>query len=227
MFLGDHLNLRDDPDVAKLMAKHGEPPFVMFSESVLKINRRGEAVPRSMLVCARSVYLLDADTRRVRRKLPIRELGAIRMSELSDNFIALTYPAEYDVLLVCARKIEAVVAIQDARAGGGGVDGGGGGVDGGGGGVNGGGGGVNGGVDGSGVITVVNGAEVVVTGTPRAAEAAAGVPMVDEIWLLIADAALGEPAGGVITAVATTDPASTWTLTESSGRLSTVASVWR
>jgi len=89
----------------------------------LKINRRGEAVPRSMLVCARSVYLLDADTRRVRRKLPIRELGAIRMSELSDNFIALTYPAEYDVLLVCARKIEAVVAIQDARAGGGGVDG--------------------------------------------------------------------------------------------------------
>jgi hypothetical protein len=111
--------------------------------------------------------------------------------------------------------------------GGGGVDGGGGGVDGGGGGVNGGGGGVNGGVDGSGVITVVNGAEVVVTGTPRAAEAAAGVPMVDEIWLLIADAALGEPAGGVITAVATTDPASTWTLTESSGRLSTVASVWR
>jgi len=123
MFIGDHLNLRDDPDVAKLMAKHGEPPFVMFSESVLKINRRGEAVPRSMLVCARSVYLLDADTRRVRRKLPIRELGAIRMSELSDNFIALTYPAEYDVLLVCARKIEAVVAIQDARAGGGGVDG--------------------------------------------------------------------------------------------------------
>ena len=86
-------------------------------------KRQGEAVPRSMLVCARSVYLLDADSRRVRRKLPIRELGAIRMSELSDNFIALTYPAEYDVLLVCARKIEAVVAIQDARAGGGGVDG--------------------------------------------------------------------------------------------------------
>ena len=46
------------------MAKHGEPPLVLFSCEVLKINRRGEAVPRTLLVCANSIFLLDADARR-------------------------------------------------------------------------------------------------------------------------------------------------------------------
>ena len=35
-----------------------------------------------------AVYLLDAETHRVHRKLPLRSLGALRMSELSDNFLA-------------------------------------------------------------------------------------------------------------------------------------------
>ena len=37
------------------------------------------------------------------------------MSELSDNFLAIVNPDEYDCLLVCARKIEAVMAMCDAR----------------------------------------------------------------------------------------------------------------
>ena len=97
------------------MAKHGEPPVVLFSEEVLKINRRGEAVPRVMLVASNAVYLLDADTHRVRRKLPLRSLSALRMSELSDNFLAIINPAEYDCLVVCARKTEAVVTICEAH----------------------------------------------------------------------------------------------------------------
>ena len=97
------------------MAKHGEPPVVLFSEEVLKINRRGEAVPRVMLVASNAVYLLNAETHRAHRKLPLRSLGALRMSELSDNFLAIVNPDEYDCLLVCARKIEAVMAMCDAR----------------------------------------------------------------------------------------------------------------
>lgn len=97
------------------MAKHGEPPVVLFSEEVLKINRRGEAVPRVMLVASNAVYLLNAETHRAHRKLPLRSLGALRMSELSDNFLAIVKPDEYDCLLVCARKIEAVMAMCDAR----------------------------------------------------------------------------------------------------------------
>lgn len=97
------------------MAKHGETPVVLFSDEVLKINRRGEAVPRVMLVASNAVYLLNAETHRVHRKLPLRSLGALRMSELSDNFLAIVNPDEYDCLLVCARKIEAVMAMCDAR----------------------------------------------------------------------------------------------------------------
>lgn len=111
----DHADLRSSPEVAKLMAKHGETPVVLFSDEVLKINRRGEAVPRVMLVASNAVYLLNAETHRVHRKLPLRSLGALRMSELSDNFLAIVNPDEYDCLLVCARKIEAVTAMCDAR----------------------------------------------------------------------------------------------------------------
>ena len=106
--------------MVKLLAKHGEPPLVLFSEEVLKINRRGEAVPRVLLVAANAVYLLDAETRRARRRLPMRALSCVRMSEFADNFLALVCPDEYDVLLVCSRKIEAVMAVRDAYAGGGG-----------------------------------------------------------------------------------------------------------
>jgi len=108
--------LRSSPEVVKLLAKHGEPPLVLFSEEVLKINRRGEAVPRVLLVAANAVYLLDAETRRARRRMATRALSCVRMSEFADNFLALVCPDEYDVLLVCARKIEAVMAMRDAYA---------------------------------------------------------------------------------------------------------------
>ena len=116
----DHCNLRSSPEVVKLLAKHGEPPLVLFSEEVLKINRRGEAVPRVLLVAANAVYLLDAETKRARRRMATRALSCVRMSEFADNFLALVCPDEYDVLLVCSRKIEAVMAVRDAYAGGGG-----------------------------------------------------------------------------------------------------------
>ena len=45
-----------------------------------------------------------------------RALSCVRMSEFADNFLALVCPDEYDVLLVCARKIEAVMAMRDAYA---------------------------------------------------------------------------------------------------------------
>ena len=54
------------------MAKHGETPVVLFSDEVLKINRRGEAVPRVMLVASNAVYLLNAETHRAHRKAPAR-----------------------------------------------------------------------------------------------------------------------------------------------------------
>ena len=99
------------------MAKHGEPPLVLFSCEVLKINRRGEAVPRTLLVCANSIFLLDADARRgARRKIPLRSLASLRMSEMSDNFLAMVCPAEYDLLLVCGRKTELVVVLREAHS---------------------------------------------------------------------------------------------------------------
>ena len=113
LFLGDHAGLRGSPEVLKFMAKHGETS-VLFSEQVLKINRRHEAVPRVFLVADSAVYLLNAETHRIHRKIPLRAVECVRMSELPDNFVAIVNPAEYDSLVVCSRKIEAVAAMSVA-----------------------------------------------------------------------------------------------------------------
>ena len=103
--------------MVKLLAKHGEPPLVLFSEEVLKINRRGEA--SCLASCSSPPTRCTCWTprrERARRRLATRALSCVRMSEFADNFLALVCPDEYDVLLVCARKIEAVMAMRDAYA---------------------------------------------------------------------------------------------------------------
>ena len=69
-----------------------------------------------MLVATHAIYMLNSETHRMHRKLPLRSLGALRMSELSDNFLAIINPGEYDCLVVCVRKIEAVVATCEAHS---------------------------------------------------------------------------------------------------------------
>ena len=49
----------------------------------------------------------------MRRKFAWRDLSEVRVSVFADDFFALVAPVEYDTLLACSRKVEAIVAMRD------------------------------------------------------------------------------------------------------------------
>ena len=67
-------------------------------------RRRGLVSDPKHLEDAASEATTGASVRALRpgmhRKLPLRSLGALRMSQLSDNFLAIINPGEYDCLVV-------------------------------------------------------------------------------------------------------------------------------
>ncbi|OUS42228.1 myosin tail-domain-containing protein [Ostreococcus tauri] len=129
--LGDDLGVAKDAHFAKALSKHGVTE-VVFSARALKLNHRDELKHRILVVSDVGVVLLDEISKRVRRKFAWKDVSEVRLSVHADDFFALIAPDEYDVLLACNRKTEAIVAMRkmwkrdvtrrggmDARGGGG------------------------------------------------------------------------------------------------------------
>lgn len=110
--LGDDLGVAKEPKSANSLAKHGVTSCV-FSARALKLNHRDELRRRILIVTDVAVMLLDEATRRIRRKIAWKDLAEVRMSAYADDFFALIAPDEYDVLLACNRKTEAIVAMRE------------------------------------------------------------------------------------------------------------------
>ena len=124
--LGDDLGIASDASCASTLTKYGVNE-ITFSAHCIKINKRDECVKRIFVVTNIGVMILDAHTRRMRRKFAWRDLSEVRVSVFADDFFALVAPVEYDTLLACSRKVEAIVAMRDmwkrdARTRNGGVD---------------------------------------------------------------------------------------------------------
>jgi myosin-1 len=110
--LGDDLGISNDASCASTLTKYGANE-ITFSAHCIKINKRDECVKRILVVTNIGVVLLDAHTRRMRRKFAWRDLSEVRVSVFADDFFALVAPVEYDTLLACSRKVEAIVAMRD------------------------------------------------------------------------------------------------------------------
>jgi len=110
--LGDDLGVAKDAPSARALAKHGVSS-VVFSARALKLNHRNELKRRLLIVTDVGVALMDETTRRIRRKFAWKDLGEVRVSVFADDFFALVAPDEYDTLLACNRKTEAIVAMRE------------------------------------------------------------------------------------------------------------------
>ena len=110
--LGDDLGIASDASCASTLTKYGVNE-ITFSAHCIKINKRDECVKRIFVVTNIGVMILDAHTRRMRRKFAWRDLSEVRVSVFADDFFALVAPVEYDTLLACSRKVEAIVAMRD------------------------------------------------------------------------------------------------------------------
>jgi hypothetical protein len=108
-FQGDYLNLSNNTTVLKILAKHGERS-VKFADYIHKVNKRMKMQERVLVITEAAIYNMDHHYR-IKRRIPIRELGCIMASCLPDNFFCLHIPSEYDYILVSSRKVEIIVLL--------------------------------------------------------------------------------------------------------------------
>ncbi|KJE97253.1 hypothetical protein CAOG_07692 [Capsaspora owczarzaki ATCC 30864] len=113
MFLGDHLSLLSNQSVLKLMAKNNDKE-ILFSDVIVKINKRHKMQDRIFLLTEGGVYNIDPNGYKCKRRIALKEIGSISLSKLPDNFFALQVPSEYDYLLVSSKKTEIVSKLLEA-----------------------------------------------------------------------------------------------------------------
>ncbi|CAI7908852.1 unnamed protein product [Closterium sp. NIES-54] len=114
VFQGDYLQLADENHaILKMLRKQGDQS-VIFADTVAKVNRHNRIVPRLLVVTEKAVYIIERDTFRLKRRIPLDIIESLYLSELADNFLALMVPKEFDCLLVSTRKTEIVTVLVDA-----------------------------------------------------------------------------------------------------------------
>lgn len=96
----DHLKLATNHAARKMLWKKGKnlpnPEVVLFSDFVVKVNRRGKRQRRVMLVTDRAIYNLVANNYgKCRRRIDLSGLLSITISKQGDEFV-LHVPEEYD-----------------------------------------------------------------------------------------------------------------------------------
>jgi serum/glucocorticoid-regulated kinase 2 len=105
---GDHLCLSGNHSVRNMLLKYGKnkpnPEKVVFSDFVIKINRRDKEQTRVMLVTDKAMYnLMPNNYANMKRRIAIDKVGSITCSEVSDEFV-IHVPEEYDYRFKSAKK---------------------------------------------------------------------------------------------------------------------------
>eukprot|EP00770_Monocercomonoides_exilis_P005192 MONOS_5166.1-p1 / transcript=MONOS_5166.1 / gene=MONOS_5166 / organism=Monocercomonoides_exilis_PA203 / gene_product=Unconventional myosin tail / transcript_product=Unconventional myosin tail / location=Mono_scaffold00147:69954-71030(+) / protein_length=189 / sequence_SO=supercontig / SO=protein_coding / is_pseudo=false len=115
---GDLLNLHSNSNVMKFFSKTVKvflgDTQVLFSDEVVKVNRKLKSQKRVFVVTDKGLYNLLPESFKCQRRIALDKLGGISMSCLTDNFFALHVPTEYDYLIVSSRKIEATIVMSEA-----------------------------------------------------------------------------------------------------------------
>eukprot|EP00163_Fabomonas_tropica_P023677 TRINITY_DN4107_c0_g1_i11.p1 TRINITY_DN4107_c0_g1~~TRINITY_DN4107_c0_g1_i11.p1 ORF type:complete len:181 (+),score=45.01 TRINITY_DN4107_c0_g1_i11:518-1060(+) len=78
-FVGDNLSLGNNSTVTKKMAKHGDKK-VVFSDYVIKVNRRNKMQKRVLLISDQALYNLDPSNFKCKRRIPLTILVCASLS---------------------------------------------------------------------------------------------------------------------------------------------------
>lgn len=93
----DCLSLAENAAVQKMLNKQGNPnEKILFSDFVIKINRRDREQTRVMIITDQAIYnVLPNDYGKCKRRIKIESVTAITNSNVSEEFV-LHIPDEYD-----------------------------------------------------------------------------------------------------------------------------------
>lgn len=87
---------------------------VLFADTVLKFTSTGKMKRRILLVTDFAIYIVDPENGALKRRIALAAVEKLCLSELSDNFLAIIIPTEYDLLMASTRKTEIVTILVDA-----------------------------------------------------------------------------------------------------------------
>lgn len=68
---------------------------------------------RILLITDFAVYIVDPEIDALKRRIALAAVEKLCLSELSDNFLAIIIPTEYDLLIASTRKTEIVSVLVD------------------------------------------------------------------------------------------------------------------
>lgn len=110
---GDYLNVKANQSILNLLQKQGDKQL-LFADNILKVNGSGKIKRQVLLISDVAAYLLDAQWGNLKRRIALKTVEQVCLSELSDNFFAIIIPTEYDTLLASSRKTEIVAVLVEA-----------------------------------------------------------------------------------------------------------------
>ncbi|KAL3650533.1 hypothetical protein CASFOL_006936 [Castilleja foliolosa] len=112
-YLGDYLDVQSRPYLLKILEKQGDRK-VLFADKVLKFTGSGKMKRRILLITDFAIYIVDPNSDALKRRIALAAVEKLSLSELSDNFLAIIIPTEYDLLVASTRKMEIVTVLADA-----------------------------------------------------------------------------------------------------------------
>ncbi|XP_047325597.1 myosin IB heavy chain [Impatiens glandulifera] len=112
-YRGDYINVPSRSYIMKILEKQGDKK-VLFADKVLKFTSTGKMKKQILLITDYAIYTLDPTTDALKRRIALAAVEKLSLSELSDNFIAISIPTEYDMLMASTRKTEIVTILVEA-----------------------------------------------------------------------------------------------------------------
>ncbi|XP_034925549.1 uncharacterized protein [Populus alba] len=77
-------------------------------------QKQGKMKHRILLITDFALYIIDPETNALKRRIALAAVEKTCLSELSDNFLAIIIPTEYDLLMASTRKTEIVAVLVEA-----------------------------------------------------------------------------------------------------------------
>ncbi|KAH7538153.1 uncharacterized protein LOC107414542 [Ziziphus jujuba] len=115
-YQGDYIDVPSHPFLLKILQKQGDKK-VLFADKVLKFTSTGKMKRRILLITDFAMYIVDPESDTLKRRIALAAVEKMCLSELSDNFLAIIIPTEYDLLLASTRKTEIVtVLVETAKS---------------------------------------------------------------------------------------------------------------
>lgn len=111
----DYLHLASNKQVRKMLIKIGyTQELVLFSDCLVKINKKGKEQTRALMITDRAIYnLLPNDLKKCKRRILLEQVGGISVSQTSNEFV-IHVKDEYDYRFKSSRKLDVAEVISRA-----------------------------------------------------------------------------------------------------------------